>query len=242
MSKLDFEKFENLLGSWASKLRPIIESPQMFDLYQEFKSCRDKITPKSSDIFRAFELCPMNELKLIVFLMDSYPGVYSNRTLIATGIPMDCSNTPDNRLQPSLLAFWDGLRHEFEEDIPYEKDLSFICKQGVLLANRALNCKVNKTGSFMGKWDFFWEYFFQEIVLHNHAGVPVIFLGKDAAKLRRYVFEMNNPVFELSHPSAAARQGILWETKGVFTKCNKLIKSNGATEIIWNKNELDRKA
>jgi uracil DNA glycosylase len=140
-------------------------------------------------------------------------------------------------LQPSLTSLWDGLSHEFQEELPYEKDLRFLAEQGVLLGNRALNCKLNKTGSFLGKWDNFWRFFFEEIVFHYYGGVPIVFLGKDAAKLRKYVFEMKNPVFVLDHPSFAARSGQLWDTKGVFTKCNKLIveQFGQGQEIIWDK-------
>lgn len=93
----------------------------------------------------------------------------------------------------------------------------------------------------MGKWDFFWEFFLQEIVFNYYKGVPIILVGKDAAKLKKYVFEMNNPVFILDHTSFAARNNTLWETNNVFTKANKLIveQFGQGTEIIWDKKIYD---
>ena len=242
MNKLDFTKFESKLNSWSRYLKPIFESEEMYNLYQEFKECKEHITPKSSDLFKFLEHCPKDNLKLIVIGMDSYPGrYYKSKEFQATGIAFDCSNSPDGRIRHSLEPFWNGLSHEFDRELTREKDLKFLCEQGVLLGNRALNCKLNKTGSFMGKWDAFWEHFLQEIVFNFYKGVPIILLGKDAAKLKKYVFEMNNPVFILDHPSFAARNNTLWETNNVFTKANKLIveQFGQGTEIIWDKKIYD---
>lgn len=241
-NKLDFEQFVAKLGTWGDYLKPIFESEGMYNLYQEFKQCKEVITPKSSDIFKFFSLCPKDNLKLIIVGQDPYSSrYYKTNILQADGLAFSCSNSPDNKLQPSLYSFWDGLRNEFGEELPYEKDLSFLAEQGVLLANRALNCKLNKTGSFMGKWDFFWEFFLQEIVFNFYKGVPIILVGKDAAKLKKYVFEMNNPVFILDHTSFAARNNTLWETNNVFTKANKLVveQFGQGTEIIWDKKIYD---
>lgn len=242
MNKLDFNQFVPKLGTWANYMKSVFESEEMFNLYQEFKQCREVITPKSSVLFRAFELCPKDNLKLIIMGMDSYPSKYfKTGELQATGLAFDCSNSPNDKLQPSLYSFWDGLRNEFQQEMPYEKNLSFLAEQGVLLVNRSLNCKLNKPGSFMGKWDFMWKYFFEEIIFNYYSGVPVILLGKDASELRKYIFEMKNPVFQLTHPSFAARNQALWETNNVFTKANKLIveQFGQGTEIIWDKKIYD---
>ncbi len=242
MNKLDVEKFRPLLGEWFDYLKPIFETEEMYNLYQEFKECKEHITPKSSDLFKFLEYCPKNDLKLIIIGQDPYPSrYYKSKEFQATGIAFDCSNSPDGKLQPSLEAFWNGLSHEFDRELTREKDLKFLCEQKVLLGNRALNCKLNKTGSFMGKWDFFWEFFLQEIVFNFYKGVPIILVGKDAAKLKKYVFEMNNPVFILDHTSFAARNNTLWETNNVFTKANKLIveQFGQGTEIIWDKKIYD---
>jgi len=95
----------------------------------------------------------------------------------------------------------------------------------------------------MGKWDFFWEFFLQEIVFNFYKGVPIILVGKDAAKLKKYVFEMVNPVFILDHPSHAARLQECWVTNGTFTKCNRLIEDQfGESEKIeWNSEKYKNK-
>ena len=242
MNKLDSSKFKSLLGDWFPYLEKLIETEEMYNLYQEFKQCKEHITPKSSNLYKFLEYCPKDNLKLIVIGQDPYPSkYYKSKEFQATGISFDNSNSPDGKLQPSLEAFWNGLSHEFDRELPREKDLRFLCEQGVLLGNRALNCKLNKTGSFMGKWDFFWEFFLQEIVFNYYKGVPIILLGKDSAKLKKYVFEMVNPVFILDHPSHAARLQECWITNGTFTKCNRLIEDQfcKGSSIIWDKKIYD---
>jgi len=242
MNKLDVEKFRPLLGEWFDYLKPVFETEEMYNLYQEFKECKEHITPKSSDIFNAFKYCPKDNLKLIIIGQDPYPSrYYKSKEFQADGLAFSCSNSPDDKLQPSLSTFWAGLENEFQQKLFHEKDLSFIAQQGVLLLNRALNCKLNKTGSFMGKWDFMFEFLLQDIIFNFYGGVPIILVGKDVHKLKKYIFEMKNPVFLLDHPAFCARSGILWETNNTFTKCNKLIveQFGQETEIIWDKKIYD---
>lgn len=86
VNKLDFDQFVPKLGTWADYLKPVFESEEMFNLYQEFKQCKETITPKSSDLFKFLEYCPKDNLKLIVIGMDSYPGrYYKSKEFQATG-------------------------------------------------------------------------------------------------------------------------------------------------------------
>ncbi len=63
-------------------------------------------------------------------------------------------------------------------------------------------------------------------------GVPVIFLGKDASKYEKYTspFSWN---FVLTHPASAAYKQSDWNTEGVFTKVNKVLKDNNNFHIEW---------
>ena len=236
--KLEWNNLEEQIGSWVKYLTPIFDSDDMYNLYQEFKVCKETITPLSKDLYKFLKVCPPEKLQVIMILLDSYPSRYKigAKDLQATGIPMDCSNTPDGKLQPSLEAFYEGIEKEYDEKIVHSKDLTYLCEQGVFLGNRALNCKLNKTGSFLGKWDFFWKFFFEEVINSYFPGIPVVLMGKEAQKLKKYIFEMSNPIFEVSHPSAAARSYTTWDTEGVFKKVNKIIELNNGPEfkIVWD--------
>jgi uracil DNA glycosylase len=234
--KLNLEDFKKKIGDkWFSYLEEFFSSEKAYEIYQTLKlqSKSEIITPDSKDTWKFLERIKPNSVKVIILAMDSYPGRYPNKVLHATGIPLDCSNSPDGKLQPSLIEFWNGIGNEYEEEITKTHDLQFLLDQGVFFGNRALTCKLFKTGSHMGMWDYFWEVFFQNFVSQK-PDIPIVFLGKDAFHLKKYV--SFNRMFELSHPSAAARSGVPWDTKGTFSNINKILKSlNGESNVIlWD--------
>src|SRR5882672_9721621 len=110
-SVLDFETFRAKLGLWADKFKPFIEGKEMWDIYQKLKedSMSDVIVPKSKDTFRAFGVTDPKDLKVVFYLMDPYPRKYTGGEFQATGIAMDCRNSPDGKLQPSLINWYDAL-------------------------------------------------------------------------------------------------------------------------------------
>lgn len=235
MNKLDWGTFKPKLGGWGKYLQELFESEEMYNLFQELKNSKERITPASKDLFKFLELCSPDKLKLIIIGMDSYPGIYKNRNLQATGIAFDCSNSPDKKCQPSLKSFWEGLSEEYGTQFPEEHDIKYLSeREGVMLANRALTCKLNKSGSMMGKWDIFWKYFIEQVIGKQFPGVPFLLLGKEAQKLRAYIFEMQNPVFTLSHPSFAARNQTIWQTEGKFKQIDNLITDQNGQEFVIN--------
>lgn len=242
-NKLNWEAFAPMFGGWADSFKPFFEGEQAWDIYQKLKNdSRNgaKIFPASNSLYRAFSMCSPSNLKLIIYGSDPYPGKYKDHKPQATGLALDCSNSADKKMQPSLSAFWEGLKKEYK--VKPTHNLEFLAIQGVLLVNRSMTVEYQKIGKHMGWWDDFHKFFLQEIITPNHPNVPIVFLGKDAAKLDKYVFQLSNPTYTLDHPSFAARSQQTWDTKGVFTKCNKLIVSNlGAIqEIMWDVEEFDK--
>lgn len=233
--KLDLEKFEPLVGEWWSRVKYIFEKPEMYELYQEMKKLSlegVKLTPKSSDLWRFLKECPPYKLKLIIIGLDSYPGMYRNGDYHADGIAFSNSYSPDKKCQPSLTSFWEGISEDLGEKLEHKHDLKFLANQGVLLGNRALACKLNKTGSLLGKFDFFWKEFLSNVI-NGFSGVPIILVGKDAQQLKKYCFEFANPVFEIEHPSYAARKNETWDTKKVFSQVKTMLKQNNDIYIDW---------
>lgn len=233
---LDLENFVEKLDSWYPKLKPVFESQEMYNLYQELKEIgkREKITPKASDLWNCFKYCPQDKLNVIIIGMDSYPGIYPNKQFQADGIAFSNSYSPDGKLQPSLEKFYDAIDDSYDRKHARNKDLKYLAAQGVLLANRSFACKLNKPGSLMGKFDFFWKNFFEEISVFYH-GVPIVLIGKDAQRLKKYIFELVHPVLECEHPSAAAREHRDWNHNNIFLKVDKILKQNNNLEIEWAK-------
>lgn len=233
---LNVEDFAEKLDSWYPKLKPIFESQEMYNLYQELKEIgkREKITPKAADIWNCFKYCPENKLNVIIIGMDSYPGMYPNKQFHADGIAFSNSYSPDKKIQPSLEKIYDALDETYGQKHYRDNDLKYLANQGVLLANRAFACKLMKPGSLMGKFDFFWKNFFEQISVIHH-GVPVVLIGKDAQRLKKHVFQLVHPVLECEHPSAAARENRDWNHNNIFLKIDNILKYNNGITIEWAK-------
>jgi uracil-DNA glycosylase len=232
---MNWEKFKDQFHeSWHVKMKPFIESEECDGIYEFLKkeSKRGKkIAPLSSNVFRAFKETPFNELKLVMMGMCPYHTM-KNGEYVADGLLMGCSVT--NYPQPSLEQFYGGIEEELFNGLNlkfYKKpDVSYLAHQGILMVNAALTTEINKAGSHIALWEPFTKYLLEHVL--ETTGVPILFLGKDAAKYERYVAPFTW-TFTLSHPASAAYKGSQWDTEGVFGKINKLLKDNNNHQITW---------
>lgn len=231
---LDWTKFEPLFGTWAYKLKPFFDSGGFDPIYKLLKKDirrGKKIVPSSSDTFRCFLETSFDDLKVVMMGMCPYHTM-KNGQPVADGLLMGCSNT--DYLQPSLDLFYKGVETELYEglNLQYVKtpNVDYLAHQGVLMINAALTTEVNKPGSHLALWEPFIKYLFEEVL--DASGVPVIFLGKEAAKMERYVAPFTW-VFKASHPASAAYTHTDWETEDVFKGVNKVLKDRNNFEINW---------
>lgn len=220
--------------SWHDKIRPFIESEECDKIYEFLKkeAKRGKqIAPLSSNVFRAFRETKLTDLSVVMMGMCPY-HTFKNGEPVADGLLMGCSTT--GVLQPSLEKFYGALEKEFYDglNLNMEKhaDVSYLSHQGVLMLNAALTTEINKAGSHIAIWEPFTIYLLQNVL--DTAGVPFIFLGKDAARYERYLPPMTWS-FPLSHPASASYKQTDWDSEGVFIKVNKILKENNNLEIDW---------
>lgn len=242
-NKLDWNSFKEFFHeSWWEDMKPAIESEWMFNIYQKLKedSKKDVICPESHNVFRAFKNCDKNKIKTVWYLMDPYSRRYKDGKFQATGIPMDCSNSSDGKLQPSLEIFYDGISAELGRKVERSKTLDYLIAQGVLMLNTDLTVKLNKTNSHDTLWEPFQQYLLEE-VLSKKVGIIYILFGKNSQKLEKYISPLGNYIFKVIHPAAAAHTHTDWNTQGVFRKSNSILLANGGSgnTIFWNKEELE---
>lgn len=220
--------------SYHQKIRPFIESQECDKIYEHLKQRSrkgHKIAPSSSSTYRCFLETPFDEIKVVIMGMAPYHTM-KNGVYVADGLLMGCSNT--GYLQPSLEQFYQGLENELYNGLTLNHwknpDVSYLAHQGVFMYNASLTTEVNKAGSHLEIWEPFTRYVFENIL--GYLGVPIIFLGKDAAKFIKDVPPFTW-TFTLAHPAAAAYKGTQWSSEGVFTKVNKILKDNNNFEIKW---------
>jgi len=222
--------------SWHSKLRPFIESNECDEIYAFLKkeSKRGKeIAPLSSNVYRCFKETPLDEVKFVMVGICPY-HTFKNDLPVADGLLMGCSIT--EYMQPSLINLYKAFENEFHRglNLSYDPspDVTYLAKQGVLMLNVALTTEKNKAGSHIKVWESFTKYLFEEVL--NPLGVPVLFLGTDAYKYKRYTGIFSH-VFKVSHPASASYKGVEWNSEGVFEKIDTLIYENNGYSISWLK-------
>lgn len=254
MTELNWDLFSPLFGDWASKFKKFFDDGGFDPVYAKLKddsSRGRRIAPLSSNVFRCFKETSINNVKVILLGYCPYHTFtgWSKRFLpgedvtkeskivpVSDGLLMSCSVT--GKLQPSLSQFYDALIVDVmngnDVGLVRNPDLSYLAKQGVLLLNAGLTVEEGKPGNHNAMWEPFMKYLFEEVMFTNAA--PVVLLGREAQKMKRYIMPFTW-TFELTHPASAAYNNTQWCTNQTFTNINKILKDNNNDEIKWIQTE-----
>jgi len=218
-------------SGWANKLRGFIQSSdfdKILDTLYKLREDGKRFTPPLKQVFRAFEECPHDKLKVIMIGQDPYPHFG-----VADGLAFSCSNT--GKPQPSLKNMFEAIERNVYEDFPTYQDpnLTRWANQGVLLLNSALTCQVDKVGSHYAIWQDFIAYT-MDILNYTDSGLIFVLLGKQAQELESMIGDHHH-IIKVSHPASAAYTKTVWDCGNLFNQCNKIINGlNGPSfKINW---------
>ena len=218
-------------SGWAHKLRGFIQSSDFDKVLAELYKLREegkRFTPPLKQVFRAFEECPHDKLKVIMIGQDPYPHLG-----VADGLAFSCSNT--GKPQPSLKNIFEAVDATIydNERRDYDVDLTRWANQGVLLLNSALTCQIDKVGSHYAIWQDFIAYA-MDILNFTDSGLIFVLMGKQAQELEGMIGDHHH-IIKVSHPASAAYTKTVWDCGDLFNECNKIINGqNGPTfKINW---------
>lgn len=180
-----------------------------------------------SDIFRAFDLCPLNAVKVVILGQDPYINLGQ-----ANGLAFGVCRS--EKIPPSLK----NIFRELKSDLGFVNDhgdLSNWAIQGVLLLNTVLTVEKGKSGSHVNKG---WEEFTDEAIRQTCLlDTPVIYwlLGKNAQMKKDLILTNRiapTLILESAHPSPfSAHKGFFWSKP--FSKTNKFLSKHGLRPINW---------
>jgi uracil-DNA glycosylase len=218
-------------SGWAVKLKSFVYSSDfdkiLHTLYDE-REAGKRFTPPLKQVFRAFQECPVNDLKIVMIGQDPYPHFG-----VADGIAFSCGNT--QKPQPSLDHLFSAIDRTVYpgELVEHDPDLTRWANQGVLMLNRALTCQVDKVGSHYGIWQDFIMYVIDMLSLTN-SGLIFCLLGAKAQELES-VISHSHYILKASHPASAAYSKSQWDCNDLFNEANKIIEGNNGPEfkITW---------
>ncbi len=183
------------------------------------------VYPPPKWIFRAFDECSFDNLKVVILGQDPYhtPGV-------ANGLSFSANE--GNPIPPSLLNIYKEIHAEFGSPIPLSPDLTRWAKQGVLLLNATLTVQQAHPGSHQGKG---WEQFTDEVIRHisrSKANIVFILWGNFAKKKEDLIDWTKHLVLKSAHPSPfSANNGFFGNNH--FTQCNEYLVQHGISPIEW---------
>jgi uracil-DNA glycosylase len=220
--------FDKLVPSgWGRVLKSFIFSTEFEKILLNLHSLSQdghRFTPPLKDVFRAFEECPYDELKVVMVGQDPYPTLG-----IADGIAFSCSKS--EREQPSLRFILDEVEKMYPNGYERPLDLTRWTRSGVLLMNTALTTEVGKIGQHYDIWAPMIAYIFDYFKNFN-PGLVYVFMGKKSHEWADMCGE-NCTKFMVSHPASAAYNGSKWDSKDVFVKVRDTVKELYNYKIEW---------
>lgn len=183
-----------------------------------------RVMPDYSDIFKAFTLTSLHDLKVVFLGQDPYP-----QKNVATGLLFGNKCVP---LSPSLEVIKEAAINYEVPHNPYTFDITLEswAKQGILMLNSALTVEVNRVGSHTMIWRPFIAKLLENISAIN-PGVIYVLFGSQAQTFTPYI-NYNNIVIKVQHPAYYARTGTKMPYS-VFTEVNRLCKEKFGESIQW---------
>ena len=191
------------------------------------KEKRDKkiIYPKGSDIFNAFQLTPIDQVKVVILGQDPYHGPNQAHGLCFSVLPQMA-------VPPSLVNIYKELYSDLNIMPAKQGCLINWAKQGVLLLNSILTVENGIAGSHHNKG---WEKFTDQVIeILNQQNNQIIFLlwGNYAGKKCQAIDTTKHVVLTAPHPSPLSANRGFFGCKH-FSKVNELLRQSGKEPIDW---------
>ncbi len=213
--------------SWKELLKDEFEKDYFKTLAnfvrQEYKT--KTIYPPGKDIFKAFDLCPVDNVKVIIIGQDPYHGKGQAHGL--------CFSVKDGiKIPPSLRNIYKELNDDTGKSIPETGNIEHWAKQGVLMLNATLTVRAGQAGSHQGKgWETFTDAVIKKIS-EKKSNLVFILWGAYAQKKGQVINPEKHYILKSAHPSPfSAHNGFFGNRH--FSKTNKFLKSKGFEEIKW---------
>ncbi len=214
--------------SWQAVLGVEFDKPYMQQLRKFLREEKDQkkvIYPKSENVFQAYALTPLSQVKVVLLGQDPYHGPNQAHGLCFSVLP-------GVALPPSLMNIYKELKADLGIPPATNGCLSHWAEQGVLLLNSVLTVERGQAASHQGKG---WEQFTDktiEILNEQQTGIVFLLWGAYAQRKGQFIHADRHCVLKTTHPSPfSAHQGFLGCRH--FSKTNQYLAQNGKEPIDW---------
>lgn len=214
-------------GDWLEALQDEFKKPYYKKL---FETVRDEyrtkqIFPPADDVFNAFHLTPLEDVKVVIFGQDPYHGEGQAHGLCF-------SVKPGVDIPPSLVNIYKELHDDLGCTIPSHGYLVKWARQGVLLLNTVLTVRAHQANSHRG---IGWEEFTDAAIrVLNAQDRPMVFIlwGKPAQMKKSMLTNPKHLIFEAPHPSPLSSYRGFFGSRP-FSQTNRYLQEHGIEPIDW---------
>ena len=212
---------------WKAILADEFEKPYFATLtdFVRAEYASGEIFPMGKNIFRAFDKCPFDELKVVIIGQDPDHGVGQANGLcfsVNDGVPFP----------PSLQNIFKEVNSDTGAPIPVSGNLDRWAKQGVLLLNSVLTVRAHQAASHAGRG---WEQFTDAVVraiAERKSGLVYMLWGSYAQRKGAIADPAKNLILKSVHPSPLSSYRGFFGCRH-FSQANHYLRSIGKSEIIW---------
>lgn len=216
-----------IAADWKEILAPEFEKPYFIALtdFVRREYATQRIYPRGSNIFRAFDKCPFEKLKVVIIGQDPYHGPGQANGLcfsVGDGIPFP----------PSLQNIFKEVHDDTGTPIPASGNLDRWAEQGVLLLNAVLTVREHEAASHAGHG---WETFTDAVVraiADNKDGLVYMLWGRYAQNKGAIVDPSRNLILKSAHPSPLSAYNGFFGCRH-FSQANDYLVAHGKTPIQW---------
>lgn len=213
--------------SWKSALKDEFEKPYFKELAafvkKEYKA--GTVYPHPAKIFSAFDICPVDKVKVVIIGQDPYHGPNQ-----ANGLAFSVN---DNiAIPPSLQNIYKEIEADVGREMSKNGNLERWAEQGVLLLNATLTVRAGFAGSHQKKG---WEEFTDAVIKYlsgEKENLVFMLWGAYAQKKGEVIDKTKHLVLATTHPSPfSADKGFLGSRH--FSKANAYLIMHGEKPIDW---------
>lgn len=227
-------------SSWANILKSEFDKEYFVKLTQFVKEeyTHHICYPPAKEVFNAFNLCPLDKVKVVILGQDPYHGAGQ-----AEGLCFSVKDGID--LPPSLI----NIFKEVKADVGTVPELSTVgmqrgkrmyngslrrwAEQGVFLLNATLTVREHMAGSHQKHgWETFTDAVIKAIS-ESREHIVFILWGGYARSKKSLIDTSRHLVLESVHPSPLSANRGGWFGNHIFSLCNRYLESNGIKPISW---------
>lgn len=214
-------------NDWLDVLKDEFKKPYYAKLHKKVleEYHTHLIFPPADDIFNAFHLTPLKNVKVVILGQDPYHNVNQAHGLCF-------SVKPEVEIPPSLVNIYKELHDDLGCGIANHGYLTKWAKQGVLMLNTVLTVRAHQANSHRGiGWEEFTDAALRAV---NAQDRPIVYIlwGKPAQAKKSMLTNPKHLILEAPHPSPLSAYRGFFGSKP-FSKTNEFLKAHGVEPIDW---------